>query len=268
MWLINLTVPCFSSVDNWEYSAVCWPLMWKQMLTKWDHDFRELCGVSGVFIFMLRPHMQKNADKMPPWSLCMFIFTLQYIRIWQITLILIAGKTLIPIIGAPCWDKYGAGSGISGLCKVLLYPPFVKVLKGIGSKMNLMTLFKLCDLELIGMPFVFSLHGIVIAPSLMKISFYVRSKSGHNSGYPTRVLLIGWRRDTYLCPFWNEPAFPMLGYILLVHCRNRLIMEQGIFSGYKLDRGTSTPKSWDFVEHLSHINVEQLEYQKTKQNKN
>ena len=28
---------------------------------------------------------------------------------------LIAGQTWIPLIGAPCWDKDGAGSGISGI---------------------------------------------------------------------------------------------------------------------------------------------------------
>ena len=53
---------------------------------------RSSCGVSHVFIVMLRPH---------------------YIRIWWITVILIVGKTRIPPIGAPCRDKNGAGSGIS-----------------------------------------------------------------------------------------------------------------------------------------------------------
>ena len=66
----------------------------KQMQTKCIQNLRAPCGISCMFIFTLRP---------------------QYIRTWRIMIILIVGKTRIPPIGAPCLDKDGAGSGISGL---------------------------------------------------------------------------------------------------------------------------------------------------------
>ena len=62
---------------------------WKHTQTKCVHDVRAPCSVSRMFIFTPRP---------------------QYIRIWQTTVILVMG---IPLIWAPCWDKNGAGSGIS-----------------------------------------------------------------------------------------------------------------------------------------------------------
>ena len=66
----------------------------KQMQTKCVHNLRVPCSISRVFIFTLRQ---------------------QHIRIWRIKVILIAGKTRIPPIGAPCRDKDGASTGISGL---------------------------------------------------------------------------------------------------------------------------------------------------------
>ena len=79
---------------TWGYSSFCRPHMRKQTQTKRVHDLHVPCGISCVFIFTLRP---------------------QYIRTWQTTVILITRKTRIPLIGAPCWDKDGASSGISGL---------------------------------------------------------------------------------------------------------------------------------------------------------
>ena len=80
--------------SNWRYLSYCWPQMQKQTQTKCVHDLDAVCGLSRMFIFRLRPH---------------------YIPTWRITVILIAGKIWIPPIGVPCWDKDGAGSGISGL---------------------------------------------------------------------------------------------------------------------------------------------------------
>ena len=73
------------------YSGFCWPHTQKHMQTKYVHDLRVLCGISCVFIFMLRP---------------------QYIRIWPNAVILIVGNPHTPNL-SPCQDKNGAGSGIS-----------------------------------------------------------------------------------------------------------------------------------------------------------
>ena len=74
--------------------SFCQPHTQKQMQTKCVHDLRVPCSISRLFTFTLRP---------------------QYIRTWRITVILIAEKTWIPPIWAPCWDKDGTGSGTSGL---------------------------------------------------------------------------------------------------------------------------------------------------------
>ena len=50
--------------SNWGYLGFCWPHTRKHMQTKCAHDLCTLCGVSHMFIFMLRP---------------------QYICTWQIT---------------------------------------------------------------------------------------------------------------------------------------------------------------------------------------
>ena len=76
----------------------------------------------GVFWFADQ-HTETHANKMNPQSsrrvaFHTLIFTLrpQYISTWQITVILIVGKTRIPQIWVPCQDKNGAGSGISFVC--------------------------------------------------------------------------------------------------------------------------------------------------------
>ena len=76
------------------YSGFCQPHMWKQTQSKCIHGLRAPYGISRVSIFMLRP---------------------QYIRTWRITVILIVGKTRIPLLWAPCWNKDGIDSGISGV---------------------------------------------------------------------------------------------------------------------------------------------------------
>ena len=92
----------------------CWPHTRKQMQTKCVHDLCVLLGVSRVSIFMLRP---------------------QYIRTWQITFILIVGKTQINSIWAPCQNKDGAGCGVSCLylyCKQY-YASVIQVLVHLPS---------------------------------------------------------------------------------------------------------------------------------------
>ena len=67
------------------------------MKTKCVHGLCAPCGVSHVFIFTLWP---------------------QYTCTWQINYF-VRGKNLNTPIGTPCWDKYGAGSGITGLYRIL-----------------------------------------------------------------------------------------------------------------------------------------------------
>ena len=46
----------------------------------------------------------------------------QSIHTWRTTVILITGKTWRPPIWAPCWNKYGAASGISGVTMTVPVP--------------------------------------------------------------------------------------------------------------------------------------------------
>ena len=78
----------------------------------------------GVFRFLTTTHAETKAIKMHLWSLCTVLcFTHVYLHAqttvqwctWQITVILIAGKTWIPQLESLCLDKNGAGSGISSL---------------------------------------------------------------------------------------------------------------------------------------------------------
>ena len=62
--------------------------------TKSVHDLHAPYGLSGMSIFTLKP---------------------QYVRTWQITVILIRGKTWIPPLWTLCRNKDGAGCRISGL---------------------------------------------------------------------------------------------------------------------------------------------------------
>ena len=66
----------------------------------------------GVFGLLPTTHVETNANKMRP-QLCAAFHASQYIHTWRITVILIMGKTRRPPIWALCWDKNGAGSGIS-----------------------------------------------------------------------------------------------------------------------------------------------------------
>ena len=59
----------------WRYSSFCRPHTQKQTQTKRVHNLHKPCGISYVFIIMLR---------------------LQYTCTWRIMVILIAGKTWIP----------------------------------------------------------------------------------------------------------------------------------------------------------------------------
>ena len=79
--------------------------------------------IGGIQVFTYHT-CGNSTNKMRPWFSrtahgisCVFIFILgsQIICAWQITVILIAGKTQIPSIWAPCQNKDGAGSGTSGL---------------------------------------------------------------------------------------------------------------------------------------------------------
>ena len=80
--------------SNWLYSGFCQPHMQKKMQRKCVYNLCVPCDITCMFLFMLR---------------------LQYIRSWWIMVILIAEKPWIPLIGAPCLDKGGTGSGISTL---------------------------------------------------------------------------------------------------------------------------------------------------------
>ena len=81
--------------------------------------------IGGLWVFADHTHATTNAKQMHLRSLrTMQCFTRVYlhtqtavdagdIRTWRTTVILITGKSRRPPIWAPCWDKYGTGSGIS-----------------------------------------------------------------------------------------------------------------------------------------------------------
>ena len=68
-----------------RYSCFCQPHTQKQTQTKCVHNLCTPYSVSCVFIFTLR---------------------VQHILTYRITVIVIARKTRILSIGAPCWDKW------------------------------------------------------------------------------------------------------------------------------------------------------------------
>ena len=86
--IVAYSAPCNGVVSHGA------PIVVSLMQTKCNYNLCAPCCVSHMFIFKLRPH---------------------YICFWQVTVILIVGKTWIPPIVALCLDKDGAGSGISGL---------------------------------------------------------------------------------------------------------------------------------------------------------
>ena len=95
--------------------------------TKYAHDLCTPCGVSHLFIFMLRLQLTHvTHHKICPWSLrAVWCFLPVYlhaqtainasdIRTWPIAVILIM-ETQIPPIRAPCWEENGINSWIPSL---------------------------------------------------------------------------------------------------------------------------------------------------------
>ena len=115
----------------WGYMGFYWLYTPKQTKTKCGHDLRAPCGVSHVFIFTLRPAAHTH------------LLNHGY---------LIAGKTRIAPTGAPCRDKDGAGSGISGLylwldvcCPQLLYCPESQKVQALEWLANEFVCFRFLD---------------------------------------------------------------------------------------------------------------------------
>ena len=142
----------------------CWPHTRKQTWTKCGRDLRAPCGILRVFIFMLRS---------------------QYTRTWQNHGYFDRGKTWIPPIGAPCRNKDGTGSGISG---AYLW----SILKIVSSSLN--TLAASPSL-------VFMLSALQYAPHALNAPTLVIYSLHHQE---VQLYLYQSARVNFIPPYWMD----------------------------------------------------------------